>query len=392
MQRSTEQPDSSAPSQPQILVVDDVIEILEITSEILGEAGYAVITAESGKVALEELRKRAFDLVLTDIEMPDATGVDILRAVRERDLDTPVILITGNPRVETAVQALELGALRYLVKPVQSRQLLDAVQHGVRLHQLARLKREALAAIGDSGRLVSDRAGLESVFSRGLSGLWLAYQPILRADDGKLYGQEALLRTSEPAIPHPGAFLDAAERLGRVLDLGRAVRSIAARDLSGFDSQTLFVNLHPLDLGDAELLAEEAPLAPHAPRVVLEITERASLDGIGDLRGSTARLRQLGFRIAIDDLGSGYSGLTAFAALEPDLVKLDMGLVRGVDRQPLRRKLIRSIAELCRGLGILVLAEGVETEAEREALTEAGCDLLQGFLFGRPAPPAPRPS
>jgi EAL domain-containing protein (putative c-di-GMP-specific phosphodiesterase class I) len=77
--------------------------------------------------------------------------------------------------------------------------------------------------------------------------------------------------------------------------------------------------------------------------------------------------------------------LTSFDALEPDIDKLDMGLIRGIDRQPLRRKLIRSIAELCGGLGISVLAEGVETESEREVLVEAGCDLLQGFLFGRPA-------
>jgi EAL domain-containing protein (putative c-di-GMP-specific phosphodiesterase class I) len=294
--------------------------------------------------------------------------------------------MTGDPRVETAVQALELGALRYLVKPIGSEQLLDAVQHGVRLRRLAQLKREALAQVGDTGRLATDRAGLEAVFARALSGMWLAYQPIVRSEDGSLFGHEALLRTSEPAISHPGAFLDTAERLGRVLELGRQVRSIAARDMEALPGGTLFVNLHPLDLTDAGLLAAEAPLAGHAKQVVLEITERASLEGVTDLRGCVAQLRQLGFRIAIDDLGSGYSGLNSFAMLEPDLVKLDMGLVRGVDQQPLRRKLIRSISELCRGLGISVLAEGVETEAERDVLTGAGCNLLQGFLFGRPAP------
>jgi EAL domain-containing protein (putative c-di-GMP-specific phosphodiesterase class I) len=86
----------------------------------------------------------------------------------------------------------------------------------------------------------------------------------------------------------------------------------------------------------------------------------------------------------VDDLGAGYAGLTSFAALEPDVVKLDMALVRGVDREPIKHRLVGSMTRLCRDLGILVVAEGVETSAEKEALQELGCDLLQGYLFGRP--------
>jgi EAL domain-containing protein (putative c-di-GMP-specific phosphodiesterase class I)/CheY-like chemotaxis protein len=343
-----------------------------------------VVTAGDGKQALAELRSGAFDLVLTDIEMPDATGVDILRGVRERDLDTPVVLMTGNPSVETAIQALELGALRYLSKPVDSKLLLDVVRQGVGLRRLAQLRREAIAQMGGFDSLLADRAGLEAVFRRALDSLWLDYQPIVWAHDQRLFGQEALLRTSEPALPNPAAFLDAAERLGRLYELGRRVRDGAAADLRRAPGRTVLVNLHPLDLSDAELYSETTPLRAHASEVILEITERASLDGVVDLRAKVQRLRGLGYRIAVDDLGAGYAGLTAFVSLEPDLVKLDMSLIRGVDRHPLRRKLVASMAELCRGLGIRVVAEGVETEAERGTLVEAGCDLLQGFLIGRP--------
>jgi EAL domain-containing protein (putative c-di-GMP-specific phosphodiesterase class I) len=97
-------------------------------------------------------------------------------------------------------------------------------------------------------------------------------------------------------------------------------------------------------------------------------------------------LRALGFRIAIDDLGAGYAGLTSFAILEPEVVKLDMSLVRGVNDEPIKRRLVSSMVTLCKELGILVVAEGIETEAERETLASVGCDLLQGFLLGRPAP------
>jgi EAL domain-containing protein (putative c-di-GMP-specific phosphodiesterase class I) len=365
--------------------VDDVPEILEVVSQLLADSGHTIVTAPNGARALQELRGSSFDLVLTDIEMPDATGVDILRAVRERDLDTPVVLMTGNPTFETAVQALELGALRYLSKPVEAGLLLDVVNQGLRLRRMAQLRRQALAEVGGVDRLLADRAGLEAVFRRALESLYLDYQPIVKAG-GAHFGHEALLRTREPALPHATAFLNAAERLGRLHELGRRVRARAAAELQSHPGRTLLVNLHPLDLSDPELLSEASPLRGHATSVILEITEQASLDGVGDLRAKVAQLRKSGYRIAVDDLGAGYSGLTSFVSLEPDLVKLDMSLIRDVDQHPLRRRLVESMTELCRGLGVLVLAEGVESEAERATLIEARCDLLQGFLIGRPGP------
>jgi EAL domain-containing protein (putative c-di-GMP-specific phosphodiesterase class I) len=97
----------------------------------------------------------------------------------------------------------------------------------------------------------------------------------------------------------------------------------------------------------------------------------------------------MGFRIAIDDLGAGYAGLTSFATLEPEFVKLDMSLVRDVDRNPTKEKLIRSMTSLCKDLGMMVVAEGVETLAEREVLERLGCDLLQGYLLAKPGKPFP---
>jgi len=144
------------------------------------------------------------------------------------------------------------------------------------------------------------------------------------------------------------------------------------------------VNLHSHDLLDEELFSPDAPLSRIAKRVVLEITERASLDEVKDLRARTNRLRGLGFRLAVDDLGAGYAGLTSFAQLEPEVVKLDMSLVRDVHLEPTKRKLITSMAQLCRDLGMTVLAEGVETKEERDVLSEIGCDLLQGYFFGKP--------
>ncbi len=103
-----------------------------------------------------------------------------------------------------------------------------------------------------------------------------------------------------------------------------------------------------------------------------------------DLRERIKALRALGYRLAIDDLGAGYAGLTSFTALEPDVVKLDMALVRRCDSEPMKQQLIRSMTSLCRELGALVVAEGIETPAERDTVAGLGCDLLQGYLLGRP--------
>jgi EAL domain-containing protein (putative c-di-GMP-specific phosphodiesterase class I) len=368
----------------RILVVDDEPSLLEVVGAMLTEAGWQVDTARDGLEALGFVDAHRYDVVLSDIDMPGLTGVQLLREIRGRDLDVPVLLITGHPRVDTAVEALEHGALRYLQKPVRERDLLTAVEDAARLHRMARLKRQALAAVGLEGGLPSDRAGLESRFGRALATLRLVYQPIIRTGDGTVFGYEALARTDEPSIPNPGALFEAAERLGRVHDVGGVVRDRAAAFLTQAPHLTLFVNVHALELTDDALLSPTAALSSHAPSVVLELTERSSFEHVPNLRARVSLLRRLGFRLAVDDLGAGYAGLTSFAALNPHVVKLDMSLVRGADTEPVKQRLIGAMASLCKEFGIMVVAEGIETVGERDTVVALGCDLMQGFLLGRP--------
>ena len=131
------------------------------------------------------------------------------------------------------------------------------------------------------------------------------------------------------------------------------------------------------------------PFASLARRIVLEVTERASLDHIPGIHGKIAELRALGFQIAIDDLGAGYAGLTSFTQLEPEFVKLDMSLIRDVDQSSTKQKIIRSMVGLCHDMGKQIVAEGIERREERDALIELGCDLLQGYLFAKPSRPFP---
>ncbi len=175
-------------------------------------------------------------------------------------------------------------------------------------------------------------------------------------------GYEALVRTDEPTIPHPLDLFEAAERLGRLQDVARAIRSRAAADASALpEGVLLFVNVHPEDLQDGELSSASSPLSAIAGRVVLELTERASLDRVVGLQLRIDRLRQLGFRIALDDLGAGYAGLSSFTLLQPDFVKLDASLIRSIDTSPPKRSIVRAMLQLATGdLNLIVIAEGVE--------------------------------
>jgi EAL domain-containing protein (putative c-di-GMP-specific phosphodiesterase class I) len=374
----------------RVLVVDDEVQVRELFALILRDAGWAVDAAASGGEALEFLDRRQYDVVVSDVDMPRMNGLQLLEAVRARDLDLPVLLVTGHPRVESAALAVEHGALRYLLKPVAIDTLTDAVSVAARLHRVARLKRQILVHLGSDDRLLADHAGLQAAFESGLRSLRLVFQPIFTAQGG-LYGYEALARTSEPRLPHPGVLFDVAERLDRVHELGRLVRARAAAHVDRV-AQVCFVNVHPRELADDALLDPEAPLSRHARSVVLEITERQSIDRVPGLQERIKALRALGYRLAIDDLGAGYSGLTSFAVLEPEVVKLDMTLVRGCDLEPLKQRLIRSMTGLCKELGASVVAEGVETNAERKTVVDLGCDLLQGFLLGRPSESADIPA
>jgi EAL domain-containing protein (putative c-di-GMP-specific phosphodiesterase class I) len=238
----------------------------------------------------------------------------------------------------------------------------------------------------------SDPAGLRELevkLDKCIAGLTMHFQPIVHAKSRKRFGYEALMRSSDKSLPHPGAILDAAERLERLPTLGRTIRMHSAKVIAGAPPERglVFINLHLLDLFDKQLTSPFSPLAKVATRVVLEITERTSLEGQSDVRYRVAELRELGFRIAIDDLGGGHARMGTFTPLDTDFVKLDMSLVRDVDKHAMKQRLIKSVTELCQGQGTMVVAEGVETEAEAEVLVDLGCDLLQGYLIAKPAPP-----
>jgi EAL domain-containing protein (putative c-di-GMP-specific phosphodiesterase class I) len=373
----------------RVLVVDDD-EMIRVTCALaLRRDGWDVTAVGDGQAALETLAEHVglFDCVVSDVNMPGLDGFQLLAALRERDDDLPVLLMTGEPSMTGAMQAVASGAVLYVGKPFNVDEMQEAVARAARRHGISRMKRRSqLMLAADDSTAAADRAALAMRFDDAIAKLWMAFQPIVDSRTRAVVAYEALLRTDEPSLMRPDILLGAAERLNRVHDVGRAVRNAVAAvaDAAAPDTM-LFVNLHGLDLNDEHLYAPSAPLSSLASRVILEITERVALDGVPDAAKRIDMLRRMGYRIAVDDLGAGYAGLASLAALEPEIVKLDMSLVRGIAENKTKRRVVGAMATLCRELGSRVVAEGIETEEEYAATLEAGVELLQGYLFARPA-------
>ncbi|NUP12600.1 MAG: EAL domain-containing protein [Polyangiaceae bacterium] len=372
--------------ETRVLLVEDDPALSRGLCRVLQRRGFAVDTAADGVEAMRHLMAAKFDVVVSDIHVPGVSGVDILRMIRTYALDVPVILMTGDPSVETAIEAVNLGAAKYLVKPVDGELLEAEVTRASQLNRLARLKREALSISGEHAEAPSDQAGLSARFDRALEDLWLAFQPIVSLKNNELFGYEALMRSKEPSLPGPLDVLEAAQRLGAIRRLGSRVRGLAAQAFEKIQDPAvvMFVNVHPEELQDPDLYEGRDPLTKFASRVVLEVTERATIGNVHDVHARASVLRFMDFRLAIDDLGQGYAGLTSFVTLEPDIVKLDMSLIRGIDEDVVKQKVVSSLVSLCRDMGLLLVAEGVETRAEMDMVRKLGCTLAQGYFVGRP--------
>jgi len=364
----------------RVLIVDDDQGMRRLCERTLGHEGWEVVVVDGGKAALDCVAAPGapFDCVVSDICMPEMDGFALIAAIRRHDDDLPVLLMTGDPSLDGAVRAIDTGAVSYLSKPFDHETLAAAIARAARRHGVARMRRRATLPPEPDADDVARR------FDAALAQSWMAFQPIFDVTTQRTFAYEALIRTDEESLQRADVLIATAERLGRIHDLGRTVRTAVARAAADIpDDALIFVNVHGLELTDEDLFGDDCALAPYAPRVVLEITERMGLDAVaGPAR--VAMLRRRGYRIAVDDLGAGYAALGALATLEPEVVKLDMSLIRDIDVHATKRRVVGAITTLCRELGSRVIAEGVETAAELAAVREVGIDLIQGFLLARP--------
>jgi predicted signal transduction protein with EAL and GGDEF domain len=229
--------------------------------------------------------------------------------------------------------------------------------------------------------------------------LTLEYQPQIRLTDGCMHGAEVLLRWRHPTLGEipPARFVPIAEEAGLIVELGawaleHACRQLAQWDAANFLMPRLAVNLSVLQLERLELVDEVAAVLRRTgvepDRVELEVTESMLMRHADQVIANLTALRDMGITIAVDDFGSGFSSLAYLKRLPIHRLKIDKSFVDQLTLNPNDDAIARAVIALAQGLGLDVIAEGVETEAQAEFLRREGCAEVQGFLFGRPMSPA----
>ncbi|MBV8199164.1 MAG: EAL domain-containing protein [Acidobacteria bacterium] len=245
------------------------------------------------------------------------------------------------------------------------------------------------------------RLSLESELRRAVERdeLEVLYQPVVSFASGLTVGMEALVRWRHPqrGMVPPAQFIPLAEELRLVIPIGERVLASACRQLKqwhlgGLPGIRVAVNLSLRHFQDAGLpravaaLLRELDLDPSY--LDLEITESAAMQNLEQTVDTLAALRRLGVRISMDDFGTGQASLAHLKTLQLDCLKIDRDFVRDIDSGPTGEAIVKAIIDLAHGLGLTVIAEGVETELQFHFLAAQGCDEFQGYLASRPLPAA----
>lgn len=368
--------------EKRILLVEADQTVAARLGDALGAAGYAVVHAAGAEDGAAAAREQPFDAALISRGDAGYDAVALLELLARLQPGCLRLLMTGMP--DDTLVAVSPGELvRVIARPHDTATLLATIE-GVFASAL-RIETATTERMIESHR--QERRWFDETVRGGL--LRLALQPIVEfdGDTPKLVAYEALLRPQHPAWASPEPVLVVAERLARVGELGARVFRLAADAMMGIPAPIgLFVNLHPIQLAHPPtLLRDLGPLMPHAKRITLEITERAHPLAVDSWEPVVAQLVDRGFSLAIDDLGAGSAGLVMLASLQPQTIKLDMSLVRGIEVSPRKRRLIQLLVTFADTTGARVLAEGVESAAEVTALRACGIRMMQGYLFGRPS-------
>lgn len=381
-----------------VLVVDDQPANTLLVRRLLQRAGLSSVTEVNDATAVQPLLPDLEpDLVLLDLKMPVMDGYEVLEQVQRYAGGTflPVIVLTADDSHASLEKALAMGAHDFLKKP------FDHVELALRVRNLL-LTRAAAQELRRSRRALRHRLDvfepelvsveIDSDGIRQLVGETLAddrfevvLQPIVDMRDGSVVGAEALSRfPASGVLPTPTAWFTAAHRLGLSGHLeGRAFTKALQRLPDVRPPLWLAVNVTPgLVLTGLPALA---PVDVAWTSLVLELTEHVPVDDYTALNLALDDLRDRGARLAVDDTGAGFASLRHIVDLHPDIIKMDIGIVRGVDRDPTRAAVAELLLRFAERIDAQVVAEGVETPAERDTLLHLGAIWGQGFLFGRPA-------
>ncbi|OJW26252.1 MAG: hypothetical protein BGO51_09175 [Rhodospirillales bacterium 69-11] len=373
----------------RLLVVDDERIQRLIVARAVEALGFQTDAAATLQEAADHLVRQRYDAVVLDLSLGEAEGISLLQGLRDAGGDPLVIFISRlDSRVRIAAMRLAAafglrvaGALEKPVAPAALRALLRTPppRHADRDSTMTLAPTaEDLAGALDRGELCAE------------------FQPKVALPDGRVVGVEALARWKRlgaAAVP-PDVFIPIAEQNGLIEALTAQILQHALgacrRWRPGNPACSVAVNISPLVLTNANLpeyidrLLQEAHLGPGA--LVAEITESSVIANPLIAAEVLTRLRIKGVSLSIDDFGTGHSSLLTLLRLPFSELKIDRSFISTCDTDPEAWKIVRATISMARELGLTVVAEGIETEEVAAKLRHAGCDIGQGWYFGRPMP------
>ena len=376
-----------------ILIADDEQTVLDTLAAVVGlEPDLEVVAqARDASSAIDLASQQQPDVAILDVRMPGGGGPRAAREIIRRSPPTRVLALSAHEDATTVLTMLRAGAHGYVVKGDSTQEIVDAIHRCFReeptlsgsvTNDLAHVLADGLHRITQGSRRQRDRHGRVRRILDG-NRLSMVFQPIVDLKDGTLAGVEALARiASRPARP-PDEWFAEADAVGLLREMELAAVRLALAELERLPITCyLSLNISPETAASPEL-AEVLGSAP-LERLMLEVTEHAPVDDYTALTEALAPLREQGRRVAVDDAGAGFASLRHIVRLCPDLVKLDITLIRNIDGDEVRRAVVSALAAFASQIGARLVAEGVETAEELAALKAIGVRFAQGFYLGLP--------
>jgi EAL domain-containing protein (putative c-di-GMP-specific phosphodiesterase class I) len=385
--------------EAKVLVVDDNVANVQLLVALLERAGlHRVRSATDAQSALRMAHEINPDVVLLDLHMPRVDGYEVLEslAVTAGAEYLPVLVLTADTTRDAVHRALSLGARDFLTKPFDATEVVLRVRNLLETRYLYTALREHNVALADElerrlaeeQRMKRDRDERFGRIDKVLhcdKSMSIVFQPIVELRTRHTVGLEALSRFAGEPFRSPDLWFDEAASVGLGSDLEmKAVRNAVSQLQRIPGDEFLAVNVSP-DLVLSHKLDELADEAI-CSRLVLELTEHIAVDDYGPIQDGMAPLRERGARVAVDDTGAGFSSLRHILLLQPEIIKLDRSLTRGVDRDPARRALAGSLVAFAKDINASLIAEGVETAGELETMERLGAHWVQGFHIAMPEP------
>lgn len=384
-------------SECRVLVVDDTPANTRLARGLLTAAGLTHVRELQDSTTIESvLDEFDPDLILLDLMMPGLDGYDVLELLARRNVGVylPVIVVTADDSKASTERALEMGAHDFVAKPFNATELVLRVRNLL-------LSRTSYMEVRRSRALLRSRleqfepdlahSGVDLRVARQLisdtiaGGTFaIALQPVVDMRTGEAVSHEALSRFPSDTFRTPAAWFAAAFETGQVIDLELAAVRKALDALEHVaEPASVSINLSP----GTVLAGGLTTLGPSVPwqRIIIELTEHVPVIDYAGLLDQLRPAVEAGARIAVDDTGAGFSSLRHILDLHPHIIKLDIGITRGVDTDPSREALAAMMVHFADEVGIRVVAEGVETEGERDRLLDLGIHYGQGYLLGRPS-------